>query len=71
MLGIALFLSLDAPWTPCNLTIYTSNYGYQIHENQGHCSLKIYPLTTFLNRTDNENEYHCAPTTSDSVFIPI
>ena len=56
MLGIALFLSLDAQCTPCNVTFYTSNHGSQIHENPDHCSLKLYPLTTFPNWTDNENK---------------
>ena len=54
--GFALFLSLKAQFTPCNVTFYTSNYGSQIHENPDHCSLKIYPLTMFLNWTDNEEK---------------
>ena len=60
MLVIAPFLSLDAQCTPCNVTFYTYNYGSQTHENPDHCSLKIYPLTTFLNRTANENNSHSA-----------
>ena len=59
MLGIALFLALDAQCTPCNVTFCTSNYGFQIHENPDHCSIKRYPLTTFPNWTDNENKSHC------------
>ena len=38
---------------------YTSYYGSQIHKNPDNCSLKIYPLSTFLNRTDNKNKSHC------------
>ena len=59
MLGIASFLSLDEQCTPSNVTFYTSNYGYHIHENPDNCSLKINPLTTFINRTDNKTKSHC------------
>ena len=59
MLGIAFFLSLEAQCTHCNVTFYTFNDGSQIHENPDHCSLEKYPLTTFRNRTDNENKSHC------------
>ena len=45
--------------TFCNVTFCTSNHGYQNNENPGHCSLKIYPLTTFLNQSDNGNKSHC------------
>ena len=48
MLGMALFLLLDAHCTPCNVTFYTYNYGYQINENPDHCSLKIPLLLRFL-----------------------
>ena len=46
--------------TPFNVTFCTSNHVYQIYENPEHCSLKIYPLTTFLNPTDNGNKSLCA-----------
>ena len=59
MLVIALFLALDPHCTPCNFLFCTSNYVSQIHENPDNCSLKIHPLTTFLNRTDIENKFHC------------
>ena len=32
MLGITLFLTLDAQCTPCNVSFYTYDHGYQIHE---------------------------------------
>ena len=71
MLGIALFLSLDAQCTPCNVVFYTSNYGYKIHENPEHCSFKIYPLTTFLNRTDDENKSHCVKIHPRTIFLAV
>ena len=46
--------------THCNVTFCTYNHRYQINENPDYCSLKIYPLITFLNRTDNGNKSRCA-----------
>ena len=45
--------------TTSNVTFCISNHLYQNNENLDHCSLKIYPLTTFLNQTDNGNKSHC------------
>ena len=67
MFEIALFLSLDAQCTPCNVTFYAYDYGYQNYENPEHCSLKIYPLITFLNRRDNENKSHCDCCVNDNI----
>ena len=69
MLGIALILALNVHCKTCHMTFYTSNYGFQIHEHPNLCSLKRYPLTTFLNRTDNENKSQCVDVTHTPITI--